>query len=294
VPGEDPKDKETEGDIEVYILQKGKSKKSFTTTLKDIKKLPKEVFPVTMACDGNRRREVNRVRKSDGFDWGIGAVSTANWGGVLLREFLLAHFEIAYVAEFSFVCFESFDHPPKGAYGTSLPLARVLDSTSDVLLAYEMNGEDIPYDHGYPIRTILPGCVGGRTVKWLKKIFLSDEPSSNWYHLHDNRFITNEKRTVPHDTNKDKDKDKDMDKEKDKDTNKDKDKEKDKEKDKDTNKEKDKDKDKDKENDKDTNKEKDKDTNKDKDKEKDKEKDKDTYKEKDKDKDSKMDRYKEK
>ena len=48
---------------------------------------------------------------------------------------------------------------------------------SDVLLAYEMNGEPIPRDHGYPLRFVVPGTVGARQIKWLTKLELSHEES---------------------------------------------------------------------------------------------------------------------
>ena len=47
----------------------------------------------------------------------------------------------------------------------------------DVLLAFEMNGEPLPLDHGYPIRVVVPGVVGARNVKWLRKIVLSKKVS---------------------------------------------------------------------------------------------------------------------
>ena len=50
--------------------------------------LPNVEMPVTFACDGNRRKEVNMIKRSQGFDWGAGAVSTSLWKGVLLREVL--------------------------------------------------------------------------------------------------------------------------------------------------------------------------------------------------------------
>jgi DMSO/TMAO reductase YedYZ molybdopterin-dependent catalytic subunit len=49
------------------------------------------------------------------------------------------------------------------------------------MLAYEMNGEDLPRDHGYPVRMLIPGHVGARQVKWLHKINLSNEESTKSY-----------------------------------------------------------------------------------------------------------------
>ena len=64
------------------------------------------------------------------------------------------------------------DYDPSGIpYGPSIPICKALDPKSDVLLAYEMNGEPIPLDHGFPVRVIVPGVVGARNVKWLGNLF---------------------------------------------------------------------------------------------------------------------------
>lgn len=64
------------------------------------------------------------------------------------------------------------DYDPSGSpYGSSIPLGKALDPRSDVILAYEMNGEAIPLDHGFPVRVIVPGVVGARNVKWLGEKF---------------------------------------------------------------------------------------------------------------------------
>ena len=68
--------------------------------------------------------------------------------------------------------FEGMDYDPSGIpYGPSIPICKALDPKSDVLLAYEMNGEPIPLDHGFPVRVIVPGVVGARNVKWLGNLF---------------------------------------------------------------------------------------------------------------------------
>lgn len=52
-------------------------------------------------------------------------------------------------------------------YGASVPIEKAMDPRGDVILAYEMNGETLPRDHGFPVRVIAPGIVGARSVKWL-------------------------------------------------------------------------------------------------------------------------------
>ena len=56
----------------------------------------------------------------------------------------------------------------------SIPIEKAMSEYGDVIVAYEMNGTDIPRDHGYPLRLIVPGHVGIRNIKWLKKITVSD------------------------------------------------------------------------------------------------------------------------
>lgn len=74
------------------------------------------------------------------------------------------------------------DLDPSGVpYGASIPISRALDPRADVILAYEMNGQPISRDHGYPVRAVVPGVVGARNVKWLAKIVISKEESPSQF-----------------------------------------------------------------------------------------------------------------
>ena len=57
------------------------------------------------------------------------------------------------------------------------------------MLAHKMNGEMLRPDHGKPLRAVIPGQIGARSVKWLKKLIITEGPSDNWYHIYDNRVL---------------------------------------------------------------------------------------------------------
>lgn len=146
---------------------------------------------VALACDGNRRGELNLVRKSKGFTWGSGAVSCAYWKGVLLRDLLLeAGVESGFSpAKRRYVNFEGSETLSNGKYATSIPLEYAMDPSNDVIIAFEMNNVKLPPDHGFPCRLIIPGWVGGRAVKWLARIWTSDHENDSHYHIWDNRVL---------------------------------------------------------------------------------------------------------
>lgn len=150
-------------------------------------------IPVFMACDGNRRKELNMIKRSKGFNFGPGAAGCAYWKGVLLRDVLLDVNIANYVEERPnvrlWVNFEGADQLDQGKYATSIPLEHVMDPNNDVLLAYDMNDHPLPPDHGYPLRVIIPGYVGGRNVKWLSRIWISDHENDSFYHVYDNRVL---------------------------------------------------------------------------------------------------------
>ena len=78
---------------------------------------------------------------------------------------------------------------PNGYYGTCAKLNWVMDPNKGIMLAHRMNGEVLKPDHGKPLRAVVPGQIGGRSVKWLTKLIVTESPSDNWYHLYDNRVL---------------------------------------------------------------------------------------------------------
>ena len=149
-------------------------------TLERLKSLPRLTLPVTMECAGNNRSDLDPVVPGNQF--GGGAVSTAYWAGVRLSDALL----LAGIASGAREArFEGSDVgvPKPGAsempYTRSLPLDVALHP--DTMLAYEMSGQPLPQEHGYPLRLIVPGWYGMASVKWLNRITITDEPYSGYY-----------------------------------------------------------------------------------------------------------------
>lgn len=172
--------------------QNGEYREVKQFSMDDIRdKFPYINIQVALACDGNRRKELNMIRRSKGFNWGSGAVSCAYWKGCLVRDILEASgLKLEKQAnKIWWVHFEGSDDLQMGKYATSIPFEYVMDQANDVILAYEMNNQPLPPDHGFPLRLIIPGYVGGRCVKWLKKIWISEQESQNHYHIWDNRVL---------------------------------------------------------------------------------------------------------
>ncbi|KAF9438194.1 hypothetical protein BGZ76_009292 [Entomortierella beljakovae] len=161
---------------------------SVTLTMDMLEQLPSVTLPVTLVCAGNRRKEQNMHKQSIGFSWGPGGVSTSVWKGVLVRDLLL-NICGGIQKGAKYVCFDGCEKLPNGKYGTSLTIERTLNSMSDVLIAYEQNGARLSPDHGYPVRLIVPGIIGGRSIKYLSRITVTDCESDSWYHYHDNRVL---------------------------------------------------------------------------------------------------------
>ncbi|XP_031272989.1 nitrate reductase [NAD(P)H]-like [Pistacia vera] len=149
-------------------------------------------FPVTLVCAGNRRKEQNMVKQTIGFNWGAAGISTSVWRGVPLRDVLKRCGIFSRKRGALNVCFEGAEDLPGGGgskYGTSIKKEFAMDPSRDIILAYMQNGERLSPDHGFPVRMIIPGFIGGRMVKWLKRIVVTTRESDNYYHYKDNRVL---------------------------------------------------------------------------------------------------------
>ena len=149
-------------------------------SLEDLKEKFKETtITATLQCSGNRRKHMTEnARTAAGLQWGVGAISNAVWTGVRLRDVLAdAGLDVDELPEDA----KHAQFVGAEAYGSSIPIETAVDKRGDVLLAYEMNGEPLPPDHGFPLRVLVPGTVAARSVKWVKKVVVSeDESTSQW------------------------------------------------------------------------------------------------------------------
>lgn len=142
----------------------------------------KKTTMAALQCAGDRRNEMIEIKEVKGLTWAQAAIGNAEWSGALLNDVLKdAGIDIESTQKKHLV-FEGMDQGPDGGvYGASIPIELARALKNEIIIAYEMNGEPLSRDHGFPARVIIPGVVGARQVKWLKKIYLSDEESdSHW------------------------------------------------------------------------------------------------------------------
>jgi sulfite oxidase len=150
----------------------------------------------TLICAGNRRQEISAIKSVSGVQWEAGAIGNARWTGAALANVLRAA-KIQDGAKH--VWFEGLD-PIKekdgsvAPFGGSIPLGKALAADFPALVAHAMNDEPLTAEHGYPLRMVVPGYIGARSVKWLTKITVSDRPSPNHYVAEAYKLIQSESK----------------------------------------------------------------------------------------------------
>lgn len=145
-------------------------------------------YQLTLECGGNGRSEFDPPAK--GNQWTIGAVSCATWTGVRLRDVL----EDAGIKDSAvYIGYHAADShlsrdPNKEPISRGAPMAKALQD--ETLLAFQMNGEDIPLANGYPLRLVAGGWPASVSGKWINRISIRNK-------VHDGTKMTGTAYRVP-------------------------------------------------------------------------------------------------
>ncbi|KAI8879294.1 molybdopterin binding oxidoreductase [Backusella circina FSU 941] len=184
--------KEEEHDIHLQGLGTFEDK-TYTLNVQELKNnFKKESVMMVMQCAGNRRDGLHKVKHTKGVIWGPCALGNAIYSGCRLKDVLESIGVTSKIKNLGklHVAFESVEKCEEDScYGSSIPLSKALDEFGDVLLAYEMNYRPLTRDHGYPIRVVVPGYIGGRSVKYLKSITIQDFESTSFYQRRDYKIL---------------------------------------------------------------------------------------------------------
>ncbi len=158
--------------------------------LDDLRSLPRRSLVVTLECAGNGRAFLDPP--AAGEQWRTGAVSTAEWTGASLRAVLEMAGPLPSAVEVVCVGADagtSADAGARVAYERSLPIKDAM--REDVLVAYAMNGDDLPREHGAPLRLLVPGWYGMASVKWLARLRLVERRFEGFFQV--KRYVVGER-----------------------------------------------------------------------------------------------------
>jgi sulfite oxidase len=151
----------------------------------------------TLQCAGNRRQGLLAIRDIPGeAPWGPGATGTAMWTGVSLGDVLALAGPLEEGAHVGFVGVDiSPGSDPVQPFAGSIPLDKAC--RPEVLLAWGMNGELLPPVHGAPLRVVVPGYIGARSVKWVERIEVRSTPWDGYFQHVVYRLVPQDRRPGP-------------------------------------------------------------------------------------------------
>lgn len=161
------------------LIVHGSLEKSLSLSLAEIQSRPQKTVTMTLECAGNGRTSMEP--RPGGTPWDYNAVSIVEFTGTPLSILLE---EVGIQESAREVVFVGSDRGkvPQGrevAYTRSLP--KEVAMKPDILLAWEMNGQPLSPDHGFPLRLVVPGWYGMASVKWLMEIKVVEEPFEGFF-----------------------------------------------------------------------------------------------------------------
>lgn len=147
--------------------------KPLELSYQDIRSMPSRTLVSYLECAGNHRAMFNIVngQEAQGTQWERGAIGNGEWTGVPLRDVL----ERAGISgdAVSVLMVGLDEASPEDGFRREMTIDKAMHP--DTILAYALNGETLPRDHGYPLRVVTPGWVGSSWIKWLGRIVVSSE-----------------------------------------------------------------------------------------------------------------------
>ena len=164
-------------------------KNTKTYSLSELKsKFPQHTYQLTLECGGNGRSEFDPPAK--GNQWTVGAVSCAKWTGVRLRDVLA---DVGIKDDAVYIGYHATDvhlsrDPNKEPISRGAPMQKALQD--ETLIAFQMNGKDIPLAHGYPLRLVAGGWPASVSGKWINRISVRNV-------VHDGTKMTGDAYRVP-------------------------------------------------------------------------------------------------
>ena len=142
----------------------------------DIRSMPSTTLTAYLECAGNHRAMFGLVngREASGTQWERGAVSNGEWIGVSLGSVLeRAGMDASRARSVLLVGLDA--ESPEGGFRRAMTVDKAMDPHT--LLAWGLNGELLPPDHGFPLRAVVPGWVGSSWIKWIGRVVVSSEPA---------------------------------------------------------------------------------------------------------------------
>ena len=181
-------------DLASYRLEiEGAVKDPLSLSYQELRRMPSQTTIATLECAGNSR--VFLVPQVEGAQWELGAVGNAEWTGVPLLDLLeragLEDDACEIVLEGADRGMPKEPPVPPNPISYARGLRRAKAMRREVLVAYQMNGRDLPPDHGYPVRAIVPGHYGMASVKWLTRIRAVREPFRGYWQTSDYGYWDN-------------------------------------------------------------------------------------------------------
>jgi DMSO/TMAO reductase YedYZ molybdopterin-dependent catalytic subunit len=162
----------------------GAVRKPVEISYQDLRAMPSVTLTALLECSGNSRVFLKPPQTS--IRWELGGVSNAEWTGVRLSDVLSLAGVEDHVVE---VILEGADkgefHEPDPKTPGTIPYARSLPigkaRRPEVVLAYRMNAQELPPEHGFPVRAVIPGWYGMASVKWLTRIIATERPFDGYF-----------------------------------------------------------------------------------------------------------------